>query len=166
MDLPSLMALLHTRAGALPAETEIQGKLGFGELRCTAGSLLRGGQCWGAACGSQGSRCPNPRGRAVLMGSPGCSAYRAWLVSGKEEQAHRDGGFNTLSRAPITHPALLYSFPLETSGGSHHHHRTVLQSCANTPEIFSVCSAEGNGGKPTLLHRSQLSPLFPSPQPH
>lgn len=131
--------------------------------------MLRGGQCWGAARDSQGSRChiqPSPRGQPVLMGSLGCSACRAWLVTGKEEQEHSDRDFNPLSRAPITRPALLYSLPLETPGRAHHEHRTALQSCANTPETFSVCSADENGGKPTLLHRSQLSPLLPSPHPH
>lgn len=131
--------------------------------------MLRGGQCWGAARDSQGSRChiqPSPRGQPVLMGSLGCSACRAWLVTGKEEQEHSDRDFNPLSRAPITHPTLLYSLPLETPGRAHHEHRTALQSCANTPETFSVCSADENGGKPTLLHRSQISPLLPSPHPH
>lgn len=33
MDLPSLVALSHSGAGAPPAETEIQGKMDFGELR-------------------------------------------------------------------------------------------------------------------------------------
>lgn len=83
---------------------------------------MRGGQCWGAARDSQGSRShiqPSPRGQPVLMGSLGCSAHRAWLVTRKEEQAHCDSDFNPLFRAPIAHPALLSSLPLETPGRAH-----------------------------------------------
>lgn len=85
----------------------------------------------GCSTDSQGSRChiqPNPGGQPVLMGSPGCSAYTAWLATRKEEQAHSDSDFNTPFRASITHPALLYSLPLETPGRAHHDHRTALQA--------------------------------------
>lgn len=89
----------------------------------------------------------------------GCSAYTAWLATRKEEQAHSDSDFNTPCRAPITHPALLYSFPLETPGRAHHDHRTALKA---VPTPISACSADENGGKATLQPRGQLSPLLPA----
>lgn len=40
----------------------------------------------------------------MLMGSPGCFAYRAWLVTRKEEQEHSDGDFNTPEPLSPTQP--------------------------------------------------------------